>query len=99
MAISCACAMVGTERCSPRRSFTRWKRALKTDFLSAAPAHAVSQSGSQPLVALPCSSASSLVGAFIVAWTDRRLGCQVMTVGKRPFWTHVHSRFCQDAGG
>ena len=60
---------------------------------------ALRQGCSQPPVALSCSSASPFTGALIVAWTDRRPRCQVMAVGKRPFRTHVHSRFCQDAGG
>src|SRR6266852_5854603 len=56
------------------------------------------QGCSQPTVALSCPAAFSFAGALIVAWTDRRPRCQMMTVGKRPLWTHIHSRLCQDAG-
>src|SRR5947199_6235095 len=57
------------------------------------------QGRSQPAVALSRPSAFSFAGALIVAGTNRRPGCQMMTVGKRSFWTHVHSRLCQNAGG
>src|SRR5437867_2891278 len=49
------------------------------------------QGRSQPAVALSRPSAFSFAGALIVAGTNRRPGCQMMTVGKRSFWTHVHS--------
>src|SRR2546425_35448 len=56
------------------------------------------QGCSQPPVALSCSAAFSFAGTLIVAWADCCPGCQMMTVGKRAFWSHVHSRLCQDAG-
>src|SRR2546428_311661 len=56
------------------------------------------QSCAQPTVALSRSPAFSFASTFIVTWTNCGPGCQMMTVGKRPFWTHVHSRLCQDAG-
>src|SRR6266581_8266242 len=52
----------------------------------------------QPAVALSCSSAFSLAGALIVAWTNRPPGCQMMTIGKRSLRTHVHSCLGQAAG-
>ena len=39
-------------------------------------------------------AASSFAGALIVARTDSRPRCQMMTVGERAFWTHVHSGLC-----
>jgi hypothetical protein len=91
--------MAMTARWPPRRSFTRWYRKLEKGFLvrGSSPS-GLRQGRSQPPVPRSGSSTFSFAGAFIVAGTDCCPGCQMMTVGKRSFWTHVHSCFCQDAG-
>src|SRR5438046_5703714 len=53
------------------------------------------QGRSQPAVALSRPSAFSFAGALIVAGTNRRPGCQMMTVGKRSFWNPVNSPYFQ----
>jgi len=50
-------------------------RLKKGFFIRGSSPCGLGQGCSQPPVALSCSSASSLAGAFIVAWTDRRPRC------------------------
>src|SRR5437867_4427096 len=56
------------------------------------------QGGPQPPIALSHSSAFSFASTFVVPRTNRRPGCEMMTVRKRSFWTHIHSCFCEDTG-
>ena len=56
------------------------------------------QHSSQPPVTLPGFAASTFARTLVIPWADRSPRCQVMTVGKGTFRTHIRARLRENAG-